>query len=56
MDSSVLGIGTVREGCGVGDCVADVILVLIGLVLGQGVPECKDSQALNLTVVLHMLV
>ena len=38
------------------DCVADVILILIGLVLGRGAPECKASQALNLTVVLHMAV
>ena len=50
------GIGTVRDGCWVGDCFVDDILVLIGLVLGLGAPECKNSQALNLTVVLHMVV
>lgn len=56
MDSSVSGLGTVREGCGVGDCFADDILVLTGLVLGLGAPEHKNSQASNLTVVLQRIV
>lgn len=55
MDSSVSG-GTVRDRSGVGDCFADDILVLIGLVLGLGAPEYKNSQAMNLTVVLQRIV